>query len=183
MLRGLTTQVKSCHVYWQFAARIGANGSYSCFGDWWWIWYRNQWRIQKLLVGGIWSTKPQKFGCLHQNWEWFFGRNRKFKRFFRQNQVISKKKKKKKRSSPKLKVIFRPDSLRLGRWGGCIPKWSRIIRNRGWFFRQNRYFYAGGGGCIPPIPPPKSATDRNNFQFKQWTWNILGSSEHQLFIK
>ena len=24
--------------------------------------------------------------------------------------------------------------------GGCIPKWSRIIRNRGWFFGQNRYF-------------------------------------------
>ena len=71
------------------------------------------------------------------------------------------KKKKKKRSSPKLRLIFRPkseiqtffspkfrwskkkvftkietdfspDSLRLGRWGGgCIPKWSRIIRNRG----------------------------------------------------
>ena len=33
--------------------------------------------------GGILSTKPQKFGCLHQYWEWFFGRNRKFKRFFR----------------------------------------------------------------------------------------------------
>ena len=39
--------------------------------------------------------------------------------FFAQNQVVSKKKKKKKkkkkrRSSPKLRVIFRPDSLRLG---------------------------------------------------------------------
>ena len=42
-----------------------------------------------------------------------------------------KKKKKKKTSSPELRVIFRPDSLRLGWWGGCIPKWSRIIRNRG----------------------------------------------------
>ena len=49
--------------------------------------------------------------------------------FFAQNQVVSKKKKK--RSSPKLRLKFRPDSLRLGRWGGCIPKWSRIIRNRG----------------------------------------------------
>ena len=29
-----------------------------------------------------------------------------------------KKKKKKKRSSPKLRLIFRPDLLRLGRWGG-----------------------------------------------------------------
>ena len=79
---------------------------------------------RKFWWGGIWSTKPQKFGCLHQNWDWFFGRNRKFKRFFRpksgglqkkkvftkietdfppvnvffaQNQVVSKKKKKKKK--------------------------------------------------------------------------------------
>ena len=37
--------------------------------------------------------------------------------FFAQNQVVSKKKKKK-RSSPKLRLIFRPHSLRLGRWGG-----------------------------------------------------------------
>ena len=34
-------------------------------------------------------------------------------------------------SSPKLRVVFWPDSLRLGWWGGCTPKWSRIIRNRG----------------------------------------------------
>ena len=48
---------------------------------------------RKFWWGGIWSTKPQKFGCLHQNWEWFFGRNRKFKRFFAQIQVVSRKKK------------------------------------------------------------------------------------------
>ena len=41
--------------------------------------------------------------------------------FFAQNQVFSKKKKKK-RSSPKLRVIFRPDSLRLGWWGGMHPE-------------------------------------------------------------
>ena len=77
-----------------------------------------QWRIQKILVGGgILSTKPQKFGCLHQNWEWFFGRNRKFKRFFRPKSG-GLQKKKKKRSSPVLRAIFRPDSLRLGWWGG-----------------------------------------------------------------
>ena len=37
--------------------------------------------------------------------------------FFAQNQVVSKNKNKKKRSSPNLRLIFRPDSLRLGRWG------------------------------------------------------------------
>ena len=44
------------------------------------------------------------------------------KRFLAQNQVVSKKKKKKKRSSPELRVIFRPDSLRLGWWGGMHPE-------------------------------------------------------------
>ena len=56
--------------------------------------------------------------------------------FLAQNQVVSKKK----RSSPKFRAIFWPDSLRLGWWGGCISTWSQIIRNRGCFFGQNRYF-------------------------------------------
>ena len=47
--------------------------------------------------------------------------------FFAQIQVVSKKKK----VFTKIETDFSPDSLRLGRWGGCIPKWSRIIRNRG----------------------------------------------------
>ena len=51
---------------------------------------------RKFWWGGIWSTKPQKFGCLHQNWEWIFGRTRKFKRFFRPNSGGLQKKKKKK---------------------------------------------------------------------------------------
>ena len=40
--------------------------------------------------------------------------------FFARIQVVSKKKKK--RSSPRLRVIFRPDSLRLGWWGGMHPE-------------------------------------------------------------
>ena len=48
---------------------------------------------------------------------------------FAQIQVVSKKKKK--RVFTKIETDFSPDSLRLGRLGGCIPKWSRIIRNRG----------------------------------------------------
>ena len=31
----------------------------------------------------------------------------------------------------KIETDFSPDWLRLGRWGGCIPKWSRFIRNKG----------------------------------------------------
>ena len=79
--------------------------------------------------------------------------------FFPQIQVVSKKKKKKvftkieifrpnteiqtffspnsgglqrkKKVFSKIETDFSADSLRLGRWGGCIPKWSQIIRNRG----------------------------------------------------
>ena len=129
-----------------------------------------QWRIQKILVGGILSTKPQKFGCLHQNWDWFFGqtffppkirwspqkKKKKKKKvftkietdfsaeignsnvFFAQNQVVSKKKKKGLHQN--WEWFFGRIRYVLGWWGGCIPKWSRIIRNRGWFFGQNRYF-------------------------------------------
>ena len=50
------------------------------------------------------SKKKKKKG-LHRNWDWFFGQNRKFKRFSFLKQVVSNKKK---RSSPKLRLIFRP---------------------------------------------------------------------------
>ena len=116
-----------------------------------------QWRIQKILVGGICSqnlknsdvfTKIETdFSAEIGNSNVFFAQNQvvskkiKIKKkvftkietdfsaeignsnvFFAQNQAVSKKKKKKKRSSPKLRLIFRPDSLRLGRWGGMHPE-------------------------------------------------------------
>ena len=59
------------------------------------------------------GPNPQKFGCLHRNWEWFFSRNRKFERFFRPKSSDLQKKKKKKRSSPKLRKVFRPKPLAL----------------------------------------------------------------------
>ena len=68
---------------------------------------------RKFWWGGILRTNPQKFGCLHRNWEWYLGRNRKFERFFRPKSGGLQKKKKKKRSSPKLRVIFRPKPLAL----------------------------------------------------------------------
>ena len=43
------------------------------------------------------GPNPQKFGCLHRNWEWILGRNRKFERFFRPNSGDLQKKKKKKK--------------------------------------------------------------------------------------
>ena len=50
------------------------------------------------------KKKKKKKKGVHQNWEWFFGRNRNFKRFFRPKSGGLQKKK---RSSPKLRVIFR----------------------------------------------------------------------------
>ena len=67
---------------------------------------------RKFWWGGILSAKPQKLGCLHQNWEWFFGRNRKFKRFFRPKSGVLQKNKKKK---------------------GLHQNWE-------WFFGRNRKF-------------------------------------------
>ena len=55
-----------------------------------------------------WSPKKKK--GLRQNSEWFFGRNPKFKGFFRPKLGGLQKKNKKKRSSPKFRVIFRPKS-------------------------------------------------------------------------
>ena len=121
---------------------------------------------RKFWWGGIWSTKPQKFGCLHQNWEWFFGRNRKFKRF------------------------FRPKS------GGLQKKKKGLHQNWDWFFAGFVTFRSVGGdasrngaelfeteadfsakivtfrlvgGDASPHPPPKSATGGGGaiFNFSQ----------------
>ena len=87
------------------------------------------------------GPNPQKFGCLHRNWEWFFSRNRKFERFFRPKSGDLQKKKK--RSSPKLRVIFQPKSeIRTIfspkiRWS---PKKKKKGLHRNWerFFGRNR---------------------------------------------
>ena len=115
-----------------------------------------QWRIQKILVEGNLSTKPQKFECLRQNWERYFGRNRKFKQFFRPKSGGLQKKK---RSSPKFRVIFRPSSEiqrifcpKLG----DLQKKKGLHQNWGCYFVQFRKFrrlrgavFEWGGGYFP----------------------------------
>ena len=91
--------------------------------------------------GGDFKHETSKIRMSSPKLSVIFRPNSEIQTFFRPNSGGLQKKKK--RSSPKLGVIFRPDSLGLGWWaggGGCIPNWSRIIRNRGWFFGQNRYF-------------------------------------------
>ena len=114
-----------------------------------------QWRIQKILVGGIWSTKPQKFGCLHQNWEWFFGRNRKFKRFFAHIQVVSKKKKKKKKKGLHQNwdwffagfVTFRSVG------GDASRNGAELFETEADFSAKIVTFRLVGGDASPPSPP------------------------------
>ena len=69
-----------------------------------------------------------------------------------------KKKKKKKRSLPKLKLIFRPDSLRLGRWGGDASRNGAELYKIRADFSAKIVTFRLVGGMHPPIPPPKSAT-------------------------
>ena len=51
----------------------------------------------------ILSTKPQKFGCLHRNWDWFFENSNVFSA---QNQVVSKKIKIKKKVFTEIETDF-----------------------------------------------------------------------------
>ena len=72
-------------------------------------------------------------------------------------QTPKKKKKKKKRSSPKLRLIFRPDSLRLGRWGGdASQNGAELFEIEADFSAKIVTFRLVGG----MHPPPKSATER-----------------------
>ena len=85
-----------------------------------------------------WSPKKKKKKGLHQNWDRFFGRNRKFKRFFRPKSGGLQRKKK---VLTKIETDFSAEFITFRSvGGGCIPKWSRIIQNKGWFFGQNRNF-------------------------------------------
>ena len=146
-----------------------------------------QWRIQKILVGGDLKPKPQKFRCLHQSWEWFFGRYRKFKRFFRPKSGGLQKKKKK--VFTKLESDF---SAEIGISNVFFAQNQVVSKKKKVFTRIETDFAAGFvtfksvggdasrngaelfkieadfsakivtfrlvGGMHPPIPPPKSAT-------------------------
>ena len=84
------------------------------------------------LGGGDFKHKTSKIRMSSPKLRVIFRPKAEIQTFFRpKSGKLGGLQKKKKRSSPKLGVIFRPDSLGLGWWGGCIPNWSRIIRNRG----------------------------------------------------
>ena len=63
-----------------------------------------------------------------------------------------------------MRLIFRPDSLRLGRWGGCIRNGAELFKIRADFSAQIVTFRLVGG-MHPPHPPPKSATGTTQYIF------------------
>ena len=144
---------------------------------------------RKFWWGGIWSTKPQKFGCLHQNWEWFFGRNRKFKRFFRPNSGGLQKKKKK--GLHQNWDWFFAGLVTFRSVGGDASRNGAELFETEADFSAKIVTFRPVGGMHPPHPPPKSATAQNasldldifahcNYWFKPSPLNkFLVTSQHQ----
>ena len=136
--------------------------------------FRPKSKIQTFFPPKIrWSPKKKK--GLRQNSEWFFGRNPKFKRFFRPKLGDLQKKK---RSSPKIRAIFLPISqvqTYEGGWfrmGGAIFHFSQKI---GLKSTKNMRLYIlhkpMGGARAPPPPPPPLATplvDSDDQHHQKW---------------
>ena len=111
------------------------------------------------------KKKKKKKKGLRQNSEWFFGRNPKFKGFFRPKlgDLQKKKKKKKKRLrqnfSPKFRKFKR---LRGGsfRMGGAIFHFSQKIGLKSTKYMRFCILHKPMGGArAPPAPPPGYATE------------------------
>ena len=137
---------------------------------WTWISFRRF--VQKLRrnfseSSEIQSFFPPKISCstkkksLPWNWEWFFGRNPKFKRFFRP--ILGGLQKK--RSSPKLRLIFRPISqIQTFEWGlfsyggGAIFNFSQKIGLKSTKNMRFCILHELMGGARAPSAPPGYAT-------------------------
>ena len=108
--------------------------------------------------GGNLKPKPQKFGCLHQNWDWFFGRNRKFKRFFRPKSGGLHKKKKKDLHQNwdwffgrdrKFKRFFSPKF----RWSPKKKKKKKVLTKIETDFSAGFVTFRSVGGMHPEMEP------------------------------
>ena len=105
------------------------------------------------------KKKKKKKKGLHRNWDWFSGLNPEFKGFFRPNSG-GLQKKKKKRSSPKLRLILRPNSEfqtfegAVFLWGGGYFQFS--TKNRHQKHQKVRFciLHKPMGGSRAPPPPP-----------------------------
>ena len=124
---------------------------------------KDQWWIQKILVGGGFEAKTSKIRMSSPKLRVIFRPKSEIQTFFSPKIRWSpKKKKKKKRSSPKLRLIFRPSSLRLGRWGGDASRnGAELFKIRADFSAKIVTFRLVGG--MHPPHPPLSRTKDTSF--------------------
>ena len=107
------------------------------------------------------SKKKKKKG-LRQNSECFFGRNSKFKRFFRpKSSDLQKKKKKKKGLRQNSRRFFFKNFATsnvsggaLFAWGGLFSIFHRKSASKAQKTCDFAYFTSQWGGLEPPPPPP-----------------------------
>ena len=115
-------------------------------------------KVQTILTRIFVVLESVSHGCPKTETK-FLGKLRNSNVFSAQNQVVSKKKKKKKRSSPKLRLIFRPNSEIHTYEGGCFPMGGLFLI----FHKKSAskapktcdfaYFTSQWGGSSPPPPP------------------------------
>ena len=104
-----------------------------------------------------WSPPKKKKKGLHQNWEWFFGRDPKFKGFFRPKSSDLQKKKGLHRYRDWFFVQFRKFRRLRGaafEWGGAIFHFSQKIGLKSIKNMRFCLLHKPMGGLEPPRPPP-----------------------------
>ena len=102
--------------------------------------------------GGFWAENLKNSDVFTEI-EWFFGRNREFKRFFAQNQVVSEKKKKK--VFTEIENYFLAGFVRFRLVGGDTSRnGAELFEIEADFSAKIVTFRLVGG----MHPPPKSAT-------------------------
>ena len=126
--------------------------------------------------GGGFEAKTSKIRMTSPKLRLIFRPKSEIQTFFSPKIRWSPKKKKKKKGL--LRLIFRPDSLRLGRWGGDASRnGAELFKIRADFSAKIVTFRLVGGDASPPIPPPpKSATACRFYSSKREWVNLAGKS-------
>ena len=110
-----------------------------------------QWRIQKILVGGIWSQNLKNSDVFTKIESDFSAENGNSNVFFAQNQVVSKKKK----VFTKIESDFSAGFVTFRSVGGDASRnGAELFKIEADFSAKIVTFRLVGGECIPPTPPP-----------------------------
>ena len=124
--------------------------------------FRSKSKIQTFFSPKIrWSPKKKKKKRkgLHQNWDWFFSQNRKFKRFFRPKSGGLQKKKK---VFTKIETDFSAGFVTFRLVGGDASRNGAELFEIEADFSAKIVTFRLVGGDASPHPPPKSATGRHH---------------------